>query len=178
MFWITVAAAAAGAAVMAVLAFLAVRSVAAHWALIASAERERAAIERGRGDAEAVRRAIELLKAETGIIRAGFADPKSPLPFIEAIEELGRRSGLKVDLALGSGSGSGAGGYLLRAEGSFREIFSFLGHLESLPFLAELGNAEIVRLGGGEAEAPSKKSSKAPPEPLLRLTLGLGIVTP
>jgi len=40
--------------------------------------------------------------------------------------------------------GSGAGGYLLRAEGSFREIFAFLGHLESLPFLAELGKNDVA----------------------------------
>lgn len=177
-FWITVAVASLSAVAMAAVALLAVRLIAANWALIASSERERMAIERGRDDAAAVGRALELLRAETDEIKAGFADPKSPLPFIETIEELGKRSGLKVDLALGSGSGSGAGGYMLRAEGSFRGIFAFLGHLEALPFLAELGNAEIVRVSGGDQEAPSKGSSKAPPEPLLRLALSLGIVTP
>ncbi|MBI4132880.1 MAG: hypothetical protein HY473_02240 [Candidatus Sungbacteria bacterium] len=139
----------------------------AWWELAAS----RAEIERLAGEREAVTaagRALVELSEDEALIRASFATPADALPFIESIEGLGRRSGVRAELSIAGGKGDPEE-YSLAATGPFRSVFMFFKHLESLPFLTQLSNAELQR-------SESMRSDST--EPTVRFTVTVRIVTP
>lgn len=155
-FWIAVSAATAVVLALALAALLAVRAIYADWRLHAEAGRELARLEGKRGAVLAASSARRRLGEEERLIRSSFVNPADPLPFIEAVEALGRRFGLKVELAVGS-QGSGGSAYLVRTRGSFRQVMPFFQKLESFPFLISIGDSEM-RVGEEAALSGSLKS--------------------
>lgn len=128
------------------------------WEILNTSRSQFEISERERENLGTASRSLNELSSERSLILATIADPADPLPMIEAIEDLGRRMGVKVTLAL-SGTELPQR-YSLDVEGLFPDAFLFLRHLESLPFLIELGDVDISRLGalvfgGKPEEAPS-----------------------
>ncbi|RJQ37559.1 hypothetical protein C4552_00800 [Candidatus Parcubacteria bacterium] len=150
-FWI-VAAAMGLVALGAIIAFVfAVQYVLQEWDVLAAARA-------GLGGDEAVRRGVgvanDLLVQnanDLAVLESSFADPKNPLPFIESIEALGRRLGVRAELTLTSGSDTLADRYQINADGEFIRVMAFLRSLEALPFLIVLGDVTISRAGTGDA---------------------------
>ncbi len=138
------------------------------WEVLGGARREIAILERRDEDLRAALETLARLESEQAIIAAGFSNPADPLPFIELIEELGRRSGVRAELTVApSASGRGGGEwYMLLAEGKFSAVMAFSKNLESLPFLAEFGNVELRRVSG--ILGPTEKER---PESALRLSI-------
>ncbi len=152
------------------------RTITHDWYILSSSRREFETSEKQRNVlAEAVR-SLELLTPERDLIRTSFTDPANPLPLIETIENLGRRLGVRVNLALVGSEGSPS--YAVTAEGTFPEVLQFLDRLESLPFLVQFGDVRIVRGGG------LRKSSEVDPEEtqvsrsLVSLTTTVRTITP
>jgi len=147
-FWIFLALAGIVVGAVMFLYVFGVSFIARDWTLLAEARADlvRAeAIRRNLNGAEQKRAALE---PEIGVIQASFADPKNPLPFIEAVEFLGRRLGVKAELTLtSSGSADQADAYLVAVSGSFPKVAMFLNLFEVFPFLVTMGDAEITRIG-------------------------------
>jgi len=145
---------------------------------LAEVRREGARLEEERAAVSAATRMLEAIARERELLAASFVDAAEPLPFIEAIEGLGRRAGVKVELALASGgSGGRADAYTVRASGSYPAVMAFLKHLESLPFLVDFGDVEIR---GGGAPAAREAAAGAPrpsSEPRANLVLNLKIIS-
>ena len=146
-----IAAAAMGlAALTAVIAFgFAVRYTLREWDVLAEARGELAgdeAVRRGVGQANA---ALDGIAAERALLESSFANPDDLLPFIESIEALARRIGVRAELALTSGGNQPMDKYQINIEGEFRQVMLFLRTLESLPFLTTLGDTEISRTNPG-----------------------------
>lgn len=154
-----------------VLGMVGLRTVRLNAKVLAEARKELAVLELERKEIFAAERVIERLEREQSFIAASFANPADPLPFIQALEGLGRRSGLKLDLALASGVGPARSeAYVLSTTGTFPAIVSFFKSLESLPFLIQVGNAELVQVDAGVTQAKSG--------PLVRLAVTIRIITP
>lgn len=166
-FWLTVFTALAVLAALSALAVFELRYVRVSWEVLSSGRRELSDFERESGNLTAAAGALERLAPEQELLRSSFADPQEPLAFIESIESLGRRFGLKLELSLAGGQGGDSvQAYAVTAAGTFRPAMSFFRNLESLPFLIELGDAEM-RLFEGVMDETAKKKS----EPLVRLNI-------
>ena len=172
-FWlvaISVAAVVSALASVDVFLFQYIRST---WEVVAGARAERARLERQQADVIEASRAAERLQLESALIQGSFADPSTPLPVIETIEALGARLGVRTELALGGLSAGGVGRgsarveeYRLSAEGAFPNVVAMFERLESLPFLVELRDASLDRIG-----------DVSPGEPLVRLTATIRLIT-
>lgn len=162
-FWVVTSCMSVGLLVAIAANIFITRTITRDWSVLSFSRREFEVSEEQRDVlAEAVR-LLEELGPDRDRIRGSFADPSNPLPLIEAIENLGRRLGVRLKLAL-VGS-DGLPGYTVTAEGTFPEVLQFLERLESLPFLVQFGDVRIVRSGelqkGGEVnpkEQPTIRS--------------------
>lgn len=141
--------------------FAAVKYAKTNWRVLAESRRELIRLEKRRAAISEAGRTFPDLERERGIIRGAFVDPLQPLPLIESIEALGRRDGVRTELALASTpEGRRGEEYVLSAQGSFRDIAPFLAHLEFLPFLVEIRDAEFERI------AQAVASKNPPPAPI------------
>lgn len=173
-FWVTAGVSAAAVVAAAAVAILLLGAVGRSATALATARRDLTMLEARRVEISAAAAAFEQLGAERAAIAASFASPSDPLPFIERVENLGRRFGLKVELALAPGAGGAEGrDYAMRTAGSFRSVTSFFRSLESFPFLIEIGDAEFRR---AEAVAPSGRAGRA--EPGVELDVSIRTVAP
>lgn len=130
------------------------------WALLSEARRDLANAEVAQRNLNGAEQKLAVLGPEVAVMRASFADPQDPLPFIETVELLGRRLGVKTELTLASPASVGqADTYLVVVSGPFPKVATFLKFLEAFPFLVTLGDAEITRTGAiTEISAPSGDS--------------------
>lgn len=143
-FWIAAFLAFAVVLALGLVAFAALAYVRRTEAALAQAQAELARLEASRGAINAAVALLSRLNREEELIRSAFADPADPLALIERVEDTGRRSGVKVELALVAGSAGAAGrSYTASASGPYRQVMAFLGHLETLPFLIAVGDIEI-----------------------------------
>jgi hypothetical protein len=153
-FWITVAVVtaialtAAGAGVMSVL------YVQRTWGNLALARYHFDALGRKRGQILDATRVAERLAPEIGRIGESFVDQEGILPLVEALEDLGRRSGVEMEKQIGSDRGGKVDEFSLSATGSFSNVMGFFERLESLPYLVNIGNVEVVRIATERGEAP------------------------
>lgn len=155
-FWITAGATLALLALVSSLAFLAVRYVRERSVVLAEAHRELARLEARRRELVAAERILELRSGELAQIERAFADPSAPLPFIEGIEDLGRRVGVRVELKLGDAPAGGrSSAYVVEARGAFRNVLTFLERMESLPFLTRIRAVEFRRSERPDPESPA-----------------------
>lgn len=138
----------------------------ANWQVLTSARRELAELEKRHQKIVAAAAALERLQSERELISSSLVNPAEPLLFIEKIEALGRRSGVKVELSLASGPAGGSQNYILSANGTFRKVMSFFRNLESLPFLTDFGDVEM-RL----VESIENHGTPGRPESLVRLVI-------
>lgn len=170
-FWISFAAAAILVAAAGGLYLYGIFSIARDWTFLSGARADLASTELARRNLGVAERELAALAPELGAIEASFADPKNPLPFIEAVEALGRRLGVKAELTLASSaSASQADAYLIAVSGSFPRAAMFLKLFEAFPFLVTFGDAEITRTGViTETEHPSSDQ--------VRLSLAVKILT-
>ncbi len=169
-FWWTLAIATTVVGVMGAVGFLGTRMLRQDWQELALARAELASLERERSSLARAAELFEKLKPERTVLEASFADPTAPLPFIETIEELGRRFGVAVELAIASGeSRAAAKNYLLSAEGSFGGVMSFLKNLEFLPFHTDVVTVELRGIPRGTEQDSGL---------VLRLNVAIQIVTP
>ncbi len=138
------------------------------WHVLAGARQELIQLEKRRMALTVASRTFPDFGRKREIIQAAFIDPSEPLPLIESIEGLGRRDGVITKLTLAATPG-GAGGeeYVLSVNGSFHNVMSFLAHLESLRFLAELRDTELDRI------APVSAEKTAPPSIAMSTTIRL-----
>lgn len=173
-FWLAVFAALAVLAAFSALAVFELRYIRLSWEVLSSARREFSDLEKRRGNLTEAAEALGRLEPQRQLLRSGFAVPDQPLPFIESVESLGRRFGLKTELSLAGGPGEGGvQTYSVSAVGTFRQAMSFLRNLESLPFLIEPGDAEMRLFEGVIDETAGKKS-----ESLVRLDIIIRPLTP
>jgi Tfp pilus assembly protein PilO len=165
-FWIVAFLATAAVLAAGLVAFTALAYVKRTETALAHAWADLARLEERRHAIRAASALLTRLGREEEIIRSAFADPADPLALIESVEGIGRRSELKVELALASGSAGASGrGYTVSVSGPYHRVMAFLQHLEALPFLIAVGDIEI-RL----AEVGS--------QPAVRLAATFTIVTP
>ena len=101
---------------------------------------------------------IQSLEPELKFINSSFVNSASPLPFIESIESLGRKTGVEVELSLISGPDN-TQSYTLAATGEFRKTMSFFKNLELLPFWFELQDSGINAIS--EKEKEKNEASKS-----------------
>ena len=135
-------------------------------------EAELALLEEQRSGAFAAAKVLGAVERDRTVIEASVADPAQPLPFIESIEGLAKRSGVRLELGVAAGQGQArAAEYSLAVDGPFQSVVAFLRDLELLPFLIELRGAELNRLGASPA-------GPAGGEALVRLTTAILIVEP
>lgn len=150
--------------------FAAVKYAETNWRVLAESRRELIRLEKRRAAISEAGRTFPDLERERGIIQGAFVDPLQPLPLIESIEALGRRDRVKTELALASTpEGRRGEEYALSAQGSFRDIMPFLAHLESLPFLVEIRDAEFERIAQAAA-------SKNPPPASIAMSATIRII--
>lgn len=147
-FWVVTAL--AGAAVVAMIGldgwgFAAVRR---DQRVLAAVRRELAIREEQQKAVVSAGRALKRLNTERALIESSFADPAEPLEFIETIERLARRLGLRAELQFAGESGAGADAYDVSVEGPFSKVFAFFQRLESLPYLVKLDEVDLARSGG------------------------------
>jgi len=138
------------------------------WNVLSEARRELEALELHRHGVTRASRELRQLEPEIAAIRGSFANPADPLPFIEAIEELGRQRGVSVELTV---SGGVSEEYRLSASGSFASVLSFLHAVELLPFHVAVGDTEMVRSG-----TTSGDRSNLQPREVIRLSVTLRMV--
>ena len=173
-FWFSTAIASAAVLAVAALGGYGVAYVRRSAQVLVEAKRDLGALEKRRNEIDAAVAALKRLDREARLIQGAFPSPADPLPFIERIEGLGRRAGVRVDLALAPGTGGALGEeYVLKANGSFRRVMSFFQNLEALPFLVTFGDATL-RAGAGAAPAGVKQ----PPEPAIELIVAPRMVRP
>lgn len=170
-FWIASALSAAIVFAALGLAIAAIRAVDSNNRVLETARRDLALLERRRSEYLSSRTALDHLAGERDLIRGAFPDPAAPLPFIETIEALGRRYGLRIELAFAQTAERMDGtAFLVTASGPFAGVMPFFGQLESLPFLAELRSAELHLAAG-----TSGKPGETPP---VALTATIVMITP
>lgn len=163
-FWTAAALAATAVAGMAALEVSGLAIVRRDARVLAGARRELALREEQQRDLIAAGRILNRLEPERSLLATSFADPAEPLAFIETIERLARRFGGRVELRL-TGEENRADAYDIVLDGPFPGALAFLEHLESLPYLVELGEADLRRGEGAGREAT------------VRLTIGLRLVS-
>lgn len=174
--WLSTAAVSAAVLIAAAAGIYGVRYVTTSWQILANARSELALLEARRSEIDTATSALDGLARQTELLEKAFADPADPLPFIEAIETLGRRSDVIVNLELAPGSGGAAGEeYVLKAEGSFSQVAAFFQNLEALPFLIETGDASLE--AGSSAPGTTGKG-KPPPASPVELTITIRVVHP
>lgn len=118
------------------------------WGILSGARAELESAEAIRRNLSGAERNLVAWEPEINDLKASFADPEAPLPFIEAIEGLGRRLDVKTELTLASAGASGkADSYRIVASGPFLRVATFFKLLESFPFLITIGDMEFTRLG-------------------------------
>lgn len=172
-FWTTVA-----SATLAVLAFFGiylfgVYYVYENWGLAAEARQKLSDLEKRRSEASAAGHVLENLASQRRLIESSFIDTTNPLPLFESIENLGRRFGVSVKLDQVSAPAKDVDEYLISASGKFGAVSSVIKGLESLPFLVELGSAEIANRGSAFTT-----EGKAVSEPIVDLKMRLRTVAP
>lgn len=176
-FWLVAALMTGGIFVAIAANVFAVRSIIANWRTLSISQRDLAASEAERARISGDARSLATLSREQSAIEDAIVDPANPLPFIETIEELGRRLGVRSNLAIANGTGAKPDSFEVTADGPFLNVYSFLQGLESLPFLVEFGDVELRRIGGGLAEVASRPDG-ALSSATVRLTVLLHIVKP
>lgn len=165
-FWL-VALAAAGATALAIgAAAMSLAYLRQSWGVLRDAREEMGALEAHRLSVTRAAETLRALESELALLRPSFADAADPLPFIEAIEALGRRRGVALELAVSGGAAE----YRLSASGSFAATMAFLRAVELLPFLVTAGDLEMVR--SGESSAGVAR----PPREEIRLGISLRTV--
>lgn len=112
-----------------------------NWKSLADARRELKVLEQRRESVSSALHLLTDLDDERLTIESSFSDPANPLRFFEGVENLGRRLGVKVELRQASAAVTDQ--YIVTADGTFRQVFSFLRSLETMPFLMSSGDAEI-----------------------------------
>lgn len=118
------------------------------WGLLSGARAKLESAEAARRNLSGAERKLVILDPEINDLKASFADPEAPLPFIEAVEGLGRRLGVKTELTLAATGANGrADNYRVVASGPFLRVATFFRLLESFPFLITIGDIEFTRLG-------------------------------
>jgi len=146
--------------------------IARDWMFLAGARADLANAEVVRRNLNGAEQRIAALAPEVAATRASFADPQDPLPFIEAVELLGRRLGVKVELTLASAAAADpADAYRVAVSGPFPQVAAFLRMLGSFPFLITTGDVELKRTGAiTEMSDPSRDS--------VRLSVAMKFVLP
>lgn len=148
-----------------------VRWIVRDWAILSAARADLERSEAARRALGAAERRIAAREQDIATIETSIADPANPLPFIEAVEGLGRRLGVKVELTLASPASAGeADAYLITASGPFPKVATFLERFGSFPFLVTTGDAEIIRTGAAGAGVPLSDE--------VRLSLAVKILRP
>lgn len=111
---------------------------------LASSGERREALRRERSRRAVLERTREELKTF-------FVNQEDPLPFIEAVEALARRSGVGIELALVTQGAEreSAMTYSITASGSYQPLMRFLNAFEQLPYAARIAELRFV----GEAPA-------------------------
>lgn len=123
-----------------------VNLILSNWTELNEARQKTAALEAARNEIFAANRGADALAKEKELIQTSFANPASPLSFIESIEGLGRATGVEVALSLAGGEGGAAGTtYQLLATGNSAAVLAFLERLESFPFLVEIVDPDFSR---------------------------------
>lgn len=135
-------------------------------------ESELALLEEQRSGAHVAAKILGTIERERIVIEASVADPAQPLPFIESIEGLAKRSGVRLELGVAAGQGQArAAEYSLAVDGPFQSVVAFLRDLELSPFLSELRGAELNRMSASPAGPTGG-------EALVRLTTVIRIIEP
>ena len=147
-FWVVTAVTAAVVAGMIGLELFLLAAVRRDARVLAAVRRELAIREEQQKAVVSAGRVLGRLDTERALIETSFADPAEPLEFIETIERLARRLGLRVEFQLAGERGQGADAYNVSVEGPFSEVFAFFQHLESPPYLVELDEVDLARSGG------------------------------
>lgn len=169
-FWILFFALAVTVALLAAATLWGMRFVYASREKLVQAQRELNILVKKREGVVSVLPLLTNLGDEQTTLESAFVDPNNPLPFFESIEDLGRRTGVKVVLRQTSAAG---GEYAVAAAGVFHQVFSFLKRLETMPFLISSGDAEINAVS--MLAAPDRKS---PAEPIVELKITVSTLKP
>lgn len=140
-------------------AILTLGSVRSSWQVLGQAHAELAALEHIRARTAANFEELETLRLEMASIESVYVNSENPLPFIEAIESLGTRTGVKVELSIAQGAGGEGENYRLSAAGSFHSTMTFFKTLESLPFIVEFGDISLRRTDGSVSSGSAEKIS-------------------
>lgn len=132
-----------------------------NWRILSSARRELYDLEKRHRAISEAAGDMRRLEPELKFINSILVNPVEPLPFIESIESLGRKTGVEVELSLISGPDN-TQNYMLAATGEFSKIMSFFKNLESLPFWFELQDSGISAISEKEKEkSPAAKSERS-----------------
>ena len=142
------------------------RYVVANWRILNAARQELYNLEKQHKEISDAAIAMRRLEPEFKFINSSFVDPASPLPFIESMEALGRKTGVEVELSLSAGPDN-TQNYTLTAAGEFRQIMSFFKNLELLPFWFELQDSEISAV----AKKDENGNKTAKPKSSVRLNI-------
>lgn len=147
-FWFLLAFALVAVGGVAALYGYGISLIAHDWAVLSGAQADLLGAELARRNLNGAEQRIAALAAEISTVETGFADPETPLPFIEAIEGLGRRLGVKTELTLSSSGTAGkAEQYRVTVSGPFPRVAALVRMLGAFPFLISTGDAELTRSG-------------------------------
>ena len=138
-FWTSLGFFAAGLMLLAGVEFFMLREVLTDWTILSQARRDVANAEERRKELSSSVRYIGEHQDEYRAIRSSIVDPGNPLPFIESLEDLGRRYGIRTSIALASPTGK-TSAFDVTVEGAFDRISAFIRTLESIPFAVEFGD--------------------------------------
>lgn len=127
------------------------RYVIMNWRILNAARQELYNLEKQHKEISEAADGIQRLEPELKFINSSFVNPVEPLPFIESIESLGRKTGVEVELSLISGPDN-TQNYMLAATGEFNKTMAFFKNLELLPFWFELQDSGISAISEKEKE--------------------------